>query len=141
MVPERELFEPSSPLARLLEATGPHSDLIAAARDLAARLSDDEKVATLNAHPRIGERADRMSALSRAEQEALGPDVASELEELNEEYERKFGFRFVVFVNRRPRSEVALEMRARLKRGRDEELAEGLRAVVDIAEDRLRRRR
>jgi hypothetical protein len=30
-------------------------------------------------------------------------------------------------------------MRARLRRGRDREMEDGLRAVVDIAEDRLRR--
>ena len=134
-----ELFEPSSPLARLLVATGPHPDPIGAARRLVVRLGEDEKVATLNAHPRIGERQDRMSALSQAEQRDVG--VASDLEQLNEEYEHKFGFRFVIFVNRRPRPEIAAEMRERMRRSRDQEMEEGLRAVVDIAEDRLRRAR
>jgi urate oxidase/2-oxo-4-hydroxy-4-carboxy-5-ureidoimidazoline decarboxylase len=133
-----DLFEPSSPLARLLVATGPHRDLIAAARALAPRLSGEDKVATLNAHPRIGERTERMSASSRAEQRGLGTGAGSELEGLNEEYEKRFGFRFVVFVNRRPRAEIATEMRERMERDRDRELDEGLRAVVDIAEDRLR---
>ena len=139
MAPEpeaAELFEPSSPLARLLLATGPHSDVIAAARALAPTLSGEEKVATLNAHPRLGEPKDRMSPRSRAEQRDLG--AGPELERLNEEYEGRFGFRFVVFVNRRPRSEIEAEMRERMKRSRDRELDEGLRAVVDIAEDRLR---
>jgi 2-oxo-4-hydroxy-4-carboxy--5-ureidoimidazoline (OHCU) decarboxylase len=135
-----ELFEPSSPLARLLSATGPHPDLIAAAREMAPRLSDEEKVGTLNAHPRIGEPTDRMSPRSRAEQRGLGAGVASELKRLNEEYEKRFGFRFVVFVNRRPRSEIEAEMRERMKRSRDLEMDKGLRAVVDIAEDRLRER-
>ena len=138
-LPAEELFEPSSPLAHLLEATGPHPDPIAAARGLVARLGEDEKVATLNAHPRIGERQDRMSALSQAEQRDLA--VASDLEHLNEEYEHKFGFRFVIFVNRRPRPEIAAEMRERMRRSRDQEMHAGLRAVVDIAEDRLRRAR
>jgi len=138
-VPEQgELFEPSSPLAMLLAATGPHDDPIAAARGLVVGLSDDQKVATLNAHPRIGERPDRLSALSRAEQAGLGADLAAEFEALNDEYERRFGFRFVVFVNRRPRARIAVEMRERMKRSRDQELEEGLKAVVDIAEDRLR---
>jgi 2-oxo-4-hydroxy-4-carboxy--5-ureidoimidazoline (OHCU) decarboxylase len=135
-----QLFEPS-PLARLLVATGPHPDLIAAARNLVARLDEDEKVATLNAHPRIGEQPDRMSAASRAEQEDLGDGVPSEVRLLNEQYEQRFGFRFVVFVNRRPRSEIVPEMRSRIRRGRDQEIEEGLRAVLDIAEDRLRRAR
>jgi 2-oxo-4-hydroxy-4-carboxy--5-ureidoimidazoline (OHCU) decarboxylase len=132
------LFERSSPLARVLVATGPHPDPVAAARGLLAHLSEDEKVATLNAHPRIGERPERMSALSRTEQRDLGFAVDSELEQLNEAYERRFGFRFVVFVNRRPRSEIAAELRARMQRSRDGEMREGLQAVVDIAEDRLR---
>jgi 2-oxo-4-hydroxy-4-carboxy--5-ureidoimidazoline (OHCU) decarboxylase len=102
-------------------------------------MSEPEKVATLNAHPRIGEQPDRLSAHSRAEQSALGSGVASELELLNDEYERRFGFRFVIFVNRRPRSEIVTEMSARLWRGRNREMEDGLRAVVDIAEDRLRR--
>src|SRR5438132_10613814 len=88
----KELFEASSPLARMLVATGPHADPIGAARGLVARLGEEEKIATLNAHPRIGERSDRMSVLSRSEQE--GFDVDSELGRLSEEYERRFGFRF-----------------------------------------------
>ena len=84
---------------------------------------------------------DRMSALSRAEQEAFDDDVESEVRLLNEAYERRFGFRFVVFVNRRPRSEISAEMRERMARGRDEEMEDGLRAVIDIAEDRMRRSR
>jgi 2-oxo-4-hydroxy-4-carboxy--5-ureidoimidazoline (OHCU) decarboxylase len=103
-----------------------------------ARLSEEEKIATLNAHPRIGERPDRMSVLSRSEQEGFD-DVGSELERLNEAYERRFGFRYVVFVNRRPRSRIAAEMRQRMTLGRQEEMEHGLRAVVDIAEDRMRR--
>lgn len=136
-----ELFEASSPLARLLEATGPHADPLVAARALLGRLGEEEKIATLNAHPRIGERPHHMSARARAEQAGFDDDVDSELRRLNEAYERRFGFRFVVFVNRRPRSEIAAEMRERLARGRDEEMEHGLRAVIDIAEDRSRRSR
>ena len=61
-----------------------------------------------------------------------------ELDRLNAEYERRFGFRFVVFVNRRPKAEIVEELRQRLRRSREEELEDGLRAIVDIAEDRLR---
>ena len=67
-----------------------------------------------------------------------GDDVLPELERLNAEYERRFGFRFVVFVNRRPKSEILEVLRRRLARSRAEEMEEGLQAIVDIAEDRLR---
>ena len=129
------LFEAHSPLARRLAETGPHRDPISAARALLAQLSEEEKLETLNAHPRIGERSRRLSAFSRDEQ---GVDEA-DMDDLNSEYERRFGFRFVVFVNRRTRSEVAGVLKARLQGNRDEEMAEGLAAVLAIAEDRWRR--
>ena len=99
------------------------------------KLTEAEKVATLNAHPRIGEASAPISERSRREQ---GEDVHPELKRLNRDYERKFGFRFVVFVNRRSKAEIAEMLRARLGRSREVELEEGLRAIVDIAEDRLR---
>lgn len=128
-----ELFEPSSPLARRLrDSTDPIGD----ARRLIAVLPEEEKVATLNAHPRIGERAGRLSARSAAEQ---GGEEAPELDALNLEYERRFGFRFVVFVNRRPRTEIVEVLRERMRRTRAEEMEAGLQAIVDIAADRLQR--
>jgi urate oxidase/2-oxo-4-hydroxy-4-carboxy-5-ureidoimidazoline decarboxylase len=134
--PGARLFEDSSPLARRLAETGPHSDPIAAARQLLDEMEEQEKLATLNAHPRIGERSEGMSASSRDEQ---GTDVVPELEQLNAEYERRFGFRFVVFVDRRSRAEVAQILRERLRRTRAEELEAGLEAVIAIATDRWKR--
>ena len=128
-----ELFESSSPLAQRLVGT-PHSELPARARALIAELSDAEKVLTLNAHPRIGARPAVMSARSRAEQ---GRDAVPELDRLNGQYEARFGFRFVVFVNRRSNAEIAEVLRQRLERTRDDEMIAGLAAIVDIAEDRL----
>ena len=55
---------------------------------------------------------------------------------LNMTYERKFGFRFVVFVNRRPRREILDVLRERMGRTRDEELDTGCRELVAIARDR-----
>jgi 2-oxo-4-hydroxy-4-carboxy--5-ureidoimidazoline (OHCU) decarboxylase len=134
-----EALEGSTPLAAKVRALGPFEsgkELVETMRMVAAKLADDEKVSTLNAHPRIGERPGEMSARSRNEQ---GSDAAPELEPLNAEYERRFGFRFVTFVNRRPKSAIVPELRERLGRSREDELEAGLQAVIDIAEDRLRR--
>ena len=131
-----DLFEASSPLAQRLAAEEPfdsEEDLLRRARELAAALPEAEKIATLNAHPRIGERQGRMSARSVAEQ---GVEVLPELDRLNDEYERKFGFRFVVFVNRRPKVKILEVLRSRLYNSREEEIAAGLEAIVDIAADR-----
>jgi urate oxidase len=130
------LFEDSSPLGRRLADTGPHADPIAAARRLLQEMDEPEKLATLNAHPRIGERTEAISAYSRDEQ---GSEELPELDQLNAEYERRFGFRFVVFVDRRSRAEIAQDLRERLRRTRAEELEAGLEAVIAIAEDRWRR--
>ncbi len=104
------------------------------AREVAATLSDDEKKEVLDAHPAIGATA--LSARSAAEQ---GTDEAPELSKLNREYEERFGFRFVVFVNRRPKSEIVPILRERLQRTREQELATALDELVSIAEDRWRR--
>ena len=132
-----EALEGSSPLAQKVRAGGPYrsaDQLIAQMRAVLPALTEEEKVATLNAHPRIGEDPRRLSARSLEEQ---GADRLPELSRLNAEYERRFGFRFVVFVNRRPKAEIVKVLQGRLRRSREEEMEEGLRAIVDIAADRL----
>ena len=133
-----EALEGSSPLAQKVKSGGPYrstGELIAAMRAVLPALTEEEKVATLDAHPRIGEDPQRLSLRSLKEQ---GADQLAELSRLNAEYERRFGFRFVVFVNRRPKTEIVTILQARLRRSREAEMEEGLRAIVDIAEDRLR---
>jgi 2-oxo-4-hydroxy-4-carboxy--5-ureidoimidazoline (OHCU) decarboxylase len=133
-----EALEGSTPLANKVRAHGHYhtrEEVIAAMRAALPTMTEEEKIATLNAHPRIGEDPKRLSARSLSEQ---GADVLPELAELNADYERRFGFRFVIFVNRRPKSEIVEVLRQRLTRTREEEMEAGLQAIVDIAEDRLR---
>jgi 2-oxo-4-hydroxy-4-carboxy--5-ureidoimidazoline (OHCU) decarboxylase len=119
---------------RFVERLAALEDPLGRAREVAASLSDEEKKEVLDAHPPIG--ATKLSARSAAEQ---GSDVVPELDELNRAYEQKFGFRFVVFVNRRPKSELVPILRARLERTREEELATALGELVAIAQDRYHR--
>ncbi len=126
-----ELFEGRT---RFVERLATVEDPLGHARAIAATLSDDEKKEVLDAHPAIG--AKTLSARSAAEQ---GTDEAPELADLNREYEETFGFRFVVFVNGRPKRELVPILRARLARTRDEELTTALDELVSIAEDRWRR--
>jgi 2-oxo-4-hydroxy-4-carboxy--5-ureidoimidazoline (OHCU) decarboxylase len=128
-----ELFEGRT---RFVERLADLDDPLGRAREMAATLSDEEKKEVLDAHPAIGAEKDGLSARSAAEQ---GTDEAPELRELNRRYEEKFGFRFVVFVNRRPRSEIVPILRERLERTRGQELATALDELVSIAEDRWRR--
>jgi 2-oxo-4-hydroxy-4-carboxy--5-ureidoimidazoline (OHCU) decarboxylase len=126
-----ELFEGRT---RFVERLAQLEDPLGHARALAAQLSDEEKKEVLDAHPAIG--AKTTSARSAAEQ---GGGEAPELAELNRDYEEKFGFRFVVFVNRRPKSAIVPILRERLERTREQELATALDELVAIAEDRWRR--
>jgi 2-oxo-4-hydroxy-4-carboxy--5-ureidoimidazoline (OHCU) decarboxylase len=131
------LFEGSTPLARRLLAEAPHASdeaMIARAYELLADLTEAEKIATVNAHPRIGEDPARLSRLSLAEQ---GADRLPALQRRNAEYESRFGFRFVVFVNGRPQSEILEVLGRRMNNDRNQELETGLRAVVEIAGSRL----
>ena len=133
-----EALEGSTPLAEKVRAAGPYrstAELIARMRATLPTLTEAEKVATLNAHPRIGEDPRLLSERSLREQ---GAKAVPELDRLNAEYERRFGFRFVVFVNRRPKAQLVDVLQERLHRSREEEMEEGLRNIVAIAEDRLR---
>jgi 2-oxo-4-hydroxy-4-carboxy--5-ureidoimidazoline (OHCU) decarboxylase len=130
-----ELFEGDTALVRRLAET---EDPLGRARRIAGELSEDEKLEALDAHPAIGQRAG-LSARSAAEQGAdADPAVLEELARLNEEYEAKFGFRFVVFVNRRPKTEILDVLRERIRRPREEELDTAVEELVAIAEDRWR---
>jgi 2-oxo-4-hydroxy-4-carboxy--5-ureidoimidazoline (OHCU) decarboxylase len=129
-----ELFEGDTALVRKLAE---REDPLASAHDVIRELTEEEKLEALNAHPAIGAR--RLSARSAAEQGAdADPAVLTELAYQNQIYEEKFGFRFVVFVNRRPKAEILDVLRERLQRTREEELDTALEELVAIAEDRWR---
>jgi 2-oxo-4-hydroxy-4-carboxy--5-ureidoimidazoline (OHCU) decarboxylase len=127
-----ELFEGRT---RFVERLAAIDDPLAHAREVALSLPEDEKKEVLDAHPAIGAAA--RSDRSRREQGTDDdPAVLAELSELNAEYERRFGFRFVVFVNGRPRREIIPVLRERLERSREEELATAVGELVDIAVNR-----
>ena len=129
-----ELFEGRT---RFCERLAELDDPLGHAREVAHELPDDEKKEVLDAHPAIGARA--TSVRSASEQGSDDdPHVLAELADLNRAYEDKFGFRFVVFVNGRPRREIVPILRERLERSRPEELATGVDELVQIAVNRWR---
>jgi 2-oxo-4-hydroxy-4-carboxy--5-ureidoimidazoline (OHCU) decarboxylase len=129
-----ELFEGRTRFVELLATV---EDPLGQARALAHQLTDDEKKDVLDTHPAIGAKA--ASARSAREQGTDDdPAVLAELAELNRAYEEAFGFRFVVFVNRRPRRAIVPILRERLARTRAEELETGVDELIQIAVDRWR---
>jgi len=132
-----ELFEGRT---RFVERLAAKEDPLVRARSLVHELPLDEKREVLDAHPAIGQRSG-LSARSAAEQGSDDdPEVLAELARLNADYEARHGFRFVVFVNRRPKAEILEVLRERIDRPTDEELETALDELVAIAEDRWRRR-
>ena len=135
-----EAFERAPVLAERVGEGGSPTAVIARARDVIEHMTEAERIAVLNAHPRIGAAAG-LSARSAAEQNtgATDRETMRTLELLNAEYERTFGFRFVVFVNGRSRAEIVPVLQARLRRPRHDELATGIEEFLAIARDRLER--
>ncbi len=125
----QELFGGPSQLVDLLAET---DDPLERAEDVALSLDDADKVAALSQHPRIGEPS--------PEQRGDDPAVITDLAYLNQVYEEKFGFRFVVFVAGRSRLEIVPVLRERLERTPEEELETAMRELVAIARDRWQRR-
>jgi 2-oxo-4-hydroxy-4-carboxy--5-ureidoimidazoline (OHCU) decarboxylase len=133
------IFERAPALAERVRGEDAASILVSARSEI-ARMTEHERIAVLNAHPRIGADPASLSALSRREQ-AGGADIAAlrELASLNEEYEGRFGFRFVVFVDGRSKAEIVPVLRERLGRTREDELATGIEEFLAITRDRLTR--
>ena len=126
-----ELAELFSGRTAFVERLAELEDPLGRADDVARNLTSEEKIEALETHPRIGERS--------AEQHGDDPEALAELATLNRAYEEKFGFRFIVFVNRRSRRELLPILRERLGRTREQELDMALSELVEIARDRWSR--
>ncbi len=142
------LFEGAPAFLARLAADRPYrsyADLFERARAIALAMPEPEQIELIDAHPRIGADPGSVSELSYREQgydrELSGADVAREhlaaqLGWLNAAYEARFGFRFVIFVARRPKEAILPIMEACLEADRDEEIRRALGDVVVIAADR-----
>jgi len=128
-----ELFEGRT---RFVERLAAEPDPLVRARTLVHELPPGEKREILDAHPAIGQRTG-LSARSTAEQGTdADPAVLQELARLNANYEQRHGFRFVVFVNRRPKREILEVLRGRIDNPTGTELETALDELVAIACDR-----
>lgn len=147
------LFEGAPRFLSRLAAARPFSseaELLAEARTIARQMTEDEQRELLDAHPRIGADPATVSVLSHAEQGYVDGDpdvptegasdawVGEELDMLNELYEARFGFRFVVFVAGRARRDIIPLLERAMHADREAELRRGLDDAIDVAGDRLR---
>jgi OHCU decarboxylase len=147
----RPLFEAAGPLEAALYAQRPYAsyaDLIERAESIAAQMPLEQQIEVVNAHPRIGADATVVRSQSRLSYREQGYDrevglpadevqrVYDTLADLNRAYEDRFGFRFVIFVNKRPKSQIVEVLQERLRNSPATELKTALSELFAIARDR-----
>ena len=147
------LFEGAPGFLRRLVDARPYETwprLFEQAEKIALAMPETEQIELVDAHPRLGAPPGSVSALSFREQgyhaaaaeaaaEAERVAVDRELRELNEAYERQFGFRYCVFVAGRPRAALLPDFRVAMDADRATELKRALVDVVRIAAARQQR--
>lgn len=144
----RPLFEGAPRFLRRLAAERPFADdeqMIDAAFEVARSLPEDEQLELVGAHPRIGAPPASVSTMSYDEQgyareAADDAELARTYEELamlNEIYEQRFGFGFVIFVAGRPKAEIVPLLEHALRNDREAELRRAIDDTIYIAGDRL----
>ena len=147
------IYEHSPWIARAAMAARPFADLAALTRALVQATDaggHDAQLALLRAHPRLAGKAmvaGTLTAESTDEQSRSGltrcsPEEFARLHALNDEYDRRFGWPFILAV-RGPtglgltRGEIIETFAGRLGNSPEAEFAECLRNVHRIAEIRL----
>lgn len=129
-------------------AQRPYADadqLLARAEDAVRELGWADVQEALNAHPRIGDRAQgdsREAAWSRTEQASVGSAAAAVQEALargNADYEQRFGHVFLIRAAGRTPEEMLAELRRRLANDDEHERAEVVEQLAQITRLRLER--
>ena len=119
--------------------------LTAALAAAVANAGPAAQLALIRAHPELGSRlkvAEVLTAASAAEQQGAGLDQCSSeeyaaLTQLNADYQRRFGFPFILAVKGHNRQSIIAAMRERLDHDPATERAEALRQIDRIAGFRL----
>jgi OHCU decarboxylase len=113
----------------------------AAMKAAVAEASHDKKLALIRAHPELGSKV-KMAESSVKEQAGAGldqctPEEFAEFKKLNEEYNKKFGFPFIVAVKGMARQDILKEFRRRMNNNPEVEFQTALEQIHKIAWFRL----
>lgn len=103
--------------------------------------SSVQQLALIRAHPSLGSRA-KMAAASVSEQMGAGLDQLSpadytQLQQLNQDYESRFGFPFVLAVKGHTIESILAALRIRLQNPPAQEQQQALHQIAQIAYFRL----
>ena len=104
-------------------------------------MSQDEKLALIQAHPDLGSKA-KMAAASVQEQTGVGldrlnPEDYQRFHLLNQTYKEKFGFPFIIAVKHHTKASILEAFDRRLKNTMDAEMTQAVTEIVEIARLRL----
>jgi OHCU decarboxylase len=113
-------------------------DLLRVAENAANELTDKDWLEAFAAHPRIGEHSE--SAWSQREQAAaLNAEdrIKQEMAHGNAEYERKFGFIFIVFASGKTPEQILTSLESRMRNDRRTEIVIAAREQRQITRARL----
>ncbi|MCE7876318.1 MAG: 2-oxo-4-hydroxy-4-carboxy-5-ureidoimidazoline decarboxylase [Betaproteobacteria bacterium PRO3] len=119
--------------------------IIASTTRMPRTASEAEKVALIRAHPELAGREAREGTLTREserEQAAAGLGTldtaeAAELRALNARYLDRFGFPFVICARQNRKDAIMGTLRARLANSRDQEIANAIAQIGEIARLRI----
>jgi 2-oxo-4-hydroxy-4-carboxy-5-ureidoimidazoline decarboxylase len=142
------VFEHSPWIPERCWARRPFADVDALHAALCATLaaaSEEEKLGLIRAHPRLAGKAairGELTVDSTREQSGAGlahcsPEEFALITALNDAYDRRFGFPFILAVRGHTRQSIIANMQARVRNAGDAEMAEALRQIERIALLRL----
>ena len=129
------------PLRPFASVDALHTAMVAAV----AAAGEGAQLVLIRAHPQLAGKAAVRGELTEAstlEQRGAGleqcsPGEYAQLHALNDAYEAKFGFPFILAVRGHTRASILASMAARLDNTRGEEIGEALRQIARIASFRL----
>jgi 2-oxo-4-hydroxy-4-carboxy-5-ureidoimidazoline decarboxylase len=143
-----DIFEHSPWVAQRSWARRPFASIDILHATMCQSLADadiDAKLALIRAHPRLAGKAairGELTAASTQEQSGAGlgqcsPEEFAQITALNDAYDQRFGFPFILAVRGHDRRSIIANMQARMSNERDAEIAEALRQIGRIASFRL----
>lgn len=142
------IFEHSPWVAERAAAQRPFhdvSELHAAMADVVRSASDTERLRLIRAHPELAGKAAVRGELtdeSTREQKGAGlnqctPEEFARMQDLNQRYNEKFGFPFVIAVKGHDRQSILRHFAARLENAREAEANECIEQIIRIGAFRL----
>ena len=118
---------------------GSPEHVLESARSAFDLLTDEDWLEAFAGHPRIGERGDAQANREQAGTASASREIIARLAAVNEEYESKFGFTYIVYATGKTAEEMLRIAEGRLANSRRDEIASAAAEQRSITETRLRR--